>query len=59
MKTPRGRPKQDIRKSKTLGVRFEESEKALIETASRKAGLKPSEWARQILLDEANKAIIV
>lgn len=59
MKPSRGRPKLETKKGKTLGIRLEEEEKALIEQAADKAGATPSEWARQILLEKARESIIV
>jgi hypothetical protein len=50
-KTGRGRPKLAVSKSKILGVRMLSEEKSVIEAIAKARGLKPSEWARNVLLN--------
>jgi hypothetical protein len=45
-RTP-GRPKKNIRRSEFLMVRLTPTERILIESRAKNAGLKPSEWFRK------------
>ncbi len=50
-----GRPKKapDEAKASTFSVRLTADERALIEAAAERAGIKASEWARRVLIAAA------
>lgn len=43
-------------KASTFSVRLRADERAAIEVAAKRAGVKASEWARQVLLDAVTSA---
>jgi hypothetical protein len=53
----RGRPKLAVSKSETLGVRMLSEEKSIIEATARAQGMKPSEWARNALLNSVRTVL--
>jgi hypothetical protein len=57
-KTKRGRPSvpKKLAKGSLLSVRFSADERRRLDHAARTAGVKVSEWARQILLSSTIKS---
>jgi hypothetical protein len=59
MKAPRiGRPPvpKKLAKGRLLSVRFSGAERRALDDAANRNGVKLSEWARRVLLEQANKA---
>jgi|ERR1700688_3880649 len=57
-KLPPGRPRKVVKKEITIGTRFSKIEQFIIKQKAGKAGLKPSEYIRQLALTGIVKARI-